>query len=60
MYTRSLQLWKKPVSHLAMIKFLSENSYLKNMISTKAFHEKGLNSPDFDKNLKSQDFYEKV
>ncbi len=30
------------------------------MISTKAFHEKGLNSPDFDKNLKSQVFYDKV
>jgi hypothetical protein len=41
----------KPVSHLAMIKFLSENSYLKNMFSTKDFHEKGLNSPDFDKKI---------
>ncbi len=50
----------KPVSHLAMIKFLSENSYLKNMFSTKDFHEKGLNSPEFDKILKLQDIYVKV
>jgi hypothetical protein len=30
------------------------------MFSTKDFHEKGLNSPNFDKSLKLQDIYDKV
>lgn len=30
------------------------------MFSTKDIHEKGLNSPDFDKNLKLQDIHVKV